>query len=904
MGTIDRWSEIVSLFESIANLPLEERLAQLERRCGKDIELKAAVQTLLRADAHASGFLMSSIRSDGNARYDHVSDEIPARVGPYRITKRIGRGGMGVVYLAEREEDFSRLVALKVLPDSADVRRAGPRFRMEREILSRLEHENIARLYDGGVDPVHGLYFAMEYVDGLSITGHCIITNRSLRERLELFLSVCAAVAYAHKNLVVHRDLKPQNILVDRQGVVKLLDFGISRILDEQSAEVNGSATRAMTPAYASPEQVWGGPVTTLSDIYSLGIVLFELLTGRRPFDVKSGMDAQTAADSEASMPPSPSQVVAHSKGEQVTSRELAGDVDRIVLKCLEVVPGRRYNSAEALAGDIELFLRGRPINSNSAGLSYVLGKFVRRNRRSLLVIATVSCVLVAAISVSIQSRIRLSKERATAHGLTSYLTELFSVADPSLRTDTTITYDEILAVAWREANRRLSHDAVVFASVSSRIGNLYSATGDADKAEQIHREALAGLGSEKTTVKADNLHGLGLALLDGGRFSESRTVLIDAFETQVAATGPESIEATDILITMAILARESGRLDEADSLASLAWQIRSVVLAPDDVAIAEALRHRAIIAREEGKTETAISLLQRAFATADTTDLRLSLFKADLLNSLGLLLMQEERFSEAEEAITESLTIKKKRLGASHPSVGVSLLNLAEATWFSKGPERGDSLAAAALFNLVSSRGGDHPDVSSVLNDMGVRMRRRGEFAKAESLYVRSLEIGRKSLGDWHRYIAATWNSLAVVLRLQGKLDRARNAYTMAVHGYRRNGPRMNVELSGALNGLGRVQLSANEREQSIASFRESLLIRQRELEPGHWRLGTAHSYYGYALAMTGASVQARRHLELGIRILSKALGTDDPKVKEAEERLNEFSESQVQGQRRPGAH
>ncbi|WP_018971373.1 serine/threonine protein kinase [Rudaea cellulosilytica] len=413
-GDPERWRRLSALFEGAIDLPREARERYIVEKCANDSELETELRRMLAADEQAelSEFLTTSLAAaqicDSAAGEDGYAPGT-RRFGPYRLLRLIGRGGMGEVHLAERGDgQFEQRVALKLLPQPTPG--LLQRFRQERQILARLEHPNIARLLDGGVGEANIPYFAMEFVDGTPITEFVAANDLDVTATLMLFLRVCDAVQYAHRNLVVHRDLKPSNVLVARDGMPKLLDFGIAKLLDTTAeGEATRTQLRAFTPDYAAPEQIRGEAVTTATDVYALGVVLYELLAGARPYKLKRNESLEQAI--LVVEPPEPSTAAAST----TRAKTLRGDLDRIVLTALAKEPERRYASAEALAADIRNYLGGLPITARGDGAMYKLRKFILRNKAIAAATAAVALILVAATAISTGQALRAERERNSA---------------------------------------------------------------------------------------------------------------------------------------------------------------------------------------------------------------------------------------------------------------------------------------------------------------------------------------------------------------------------------------------------------------------------------------------------------------------------------------------------------
>lgn len=430
--TPERYQRLKEVFHAALDYPPASREAYLDKVCAGDTDLREQVEALIESDRTGAGFIETSpIAAMSHLLASKDEDLTGSRIGPYELLSQIGRGGMGTVYLASRADDqFRKLVAIKLVNRSVETEPVLRRFKRERQILANLEHPSIALLLDGGTTPEGRPYLVMEYVGGMPIDEYCQTRGLNVGERLGLFRTVCAAVHYAHQNLIVHRDLKPSNILVKADGSVKLLDFGIAKLLNpepERGMERTITSMRIMTPEYASPEQVRGDPITTATDVYLLGVVLYELLTGRRPFLVSSVIEAVEKLRNENPDPPSIVVSRAAAVGGTAATApppgKLAGDIDAIVMKALDKDPAKRYGSAELLSEDLRRHLAGEPVSAMSQSLRYLGTKFVRRHRTGVLLTALVAIVLMAATvafalhsQVAREARVRAERDLAAAY--------------------------------------------------------------------------------------------------------------------------------------------------------------------------------------------------------------------------------------------------------------------------------------------------------------------------------------------------------------------------------------------------------------------------------------------------------------------------------------------------------
>jgi serine/threonine protein kinase/tetratricopeptide (TPR) repeat protein len=705
-------------------------------------------------------------RTDQRTKTRAISQDDPyldLRIGAYRLIRELGQGGMGTVYLAARADDqYQKRVAIKVIKTGMDNQEVLRHFRRERQILAGLDHPNIARLLDGGATDEGLPYFVMEYVQGQTIDEYCDRACLSVSERLRLFRGVCSAIQYAHRNLIVHRDIKPSNIVVTAEGVPKLLDFGIAKFLNpELSGEAAQTATRmAMTPEYASPEQARGEPITTATDVYSLGVVLYKLLTGHHPYRVSNRPAVEVLRAVIEEEPERPSTAISRTEemrpdsqapvtAESVSrtregtpeklKRRLHGDVDNIVLMALRKEPQRRYPSVEAFSEDIRRYLEGRPVTARRGTFTYRTGKFLRRNRIGVGVVATIFALLAAfGVSMAVQSRRvaraleKAERERAKAEKVSGFLVDLFKVSDPSEARGNTVTAREMLDKGAAKIETELRDQPEVRATLMGTMGLVYDNLGLYDKALPLLQEALkmrrSVYGNEHPDV-AVSLSNVANVLNERGDYAGSEVLYREVLAMRRKLLGNEHPDVASSLNTLAVVLDEKG-----------------------DYAGAEALYREALAMRRR--------LLGNEHADV-----------ASSLNNLAIVLDEKGDYAGAEALLREALTIRRKVHGNDHPRVAESLDNLALVL-----EEKADYVGAEALHreSLAIRRkllGEEHPEVAASLNNLAHVLNEKGDYAQAEVLYREALAIWRKLLGSEHPYVAEGLTGLADALRHQHKI-------------------------------------------------------------------------------------------------------------------------------------
>lgn len=694
----ERWRQIEDIFQSAADCAPQERVALLDTACGSDTELRREVESLLKLHDN-SDFTVSSAVVDAIAVMEQQSAEQNQgrRIGAYRIIREIGHGGMGNVYLAERSDDaFKKLVAVKVIRRGLDTDEITRRFRAERQILAMLDHQNIARLLDGGTTNDGLPYFVMEYIEGEPIDKYCETNKLTVAERLALFQEVCAAVSYAHQNLIVHRDIKPGNVLVTKEGVPRLLDFGIAKLLAPETAahDVTVTGVRPLTPEYASPEQVRGEPVTTGSDIYSLGVLLYWLLAGHRPYRsvMSSPAEIENAICREEPVRPS-------DLAPRDICRQIKGDIDTIVLMALRKEPRRRYASAEQLSDDIRRHLGKLPVIARPDTLGYRAARFTQRNKAwvagALFVFLTLTGGIAATLwqaHLARQQRDFARLEQAKSARINAFLQEMVGYSGVSGGSPNHKGHDATVADMLDDAARRveteLADQPEVKAELLGTIGGTYMTQAKLEPATRYLREAydlnlkLYGPNGRQT---ATMMHPLGDLSYMKGDYAAADTWFRNALPTLRSHANDPDFEIRILVGTLsdaAFAKRALGQLDQAEALwrealtyePRLPSNYRSQSMGPKTY-LAQLYVDRGDIEQADLLASLASKQL-RAYG-GDLFSLAQSLI------DLGNVRRFEKRYAEADSLIQEGTELFAKAQGDDHPNVAYGWLSLATSRYY-----------------------------------------------------------------------------------------------------------------------------------------------------------------------------------------------------------------------------
>ncbi len=883
----ERWIRIERVFHAVVERPPRERARFLDDACGGDASLRAEVERLLAFDEETPSFIDvptadADQRSPSGAEFD---PRIGQCAGVYRLLSRIGAGGMGVIYRARRDDDlFSYPVAVKLVRRDAGDDQVLRRFEIERRTLANLNHPNIARLLDGGVTDDGAPYLVMELVDGVPIDTYCDEQRLPVADRLTLFRTVCRAVHYAHQNLVVHRDLKPSNILVDAQGVPKLLDFGIAKVLEPDDADPRrdhtATVSRMLTPDYASPEQIRGEPTSTVTDVYSLGVILYGLLTGRRPHRLTSSRidDIERAVcDREATKPsvavaspvpatgwrgddpnpPTPEGMARlRSSAPAKLRRQLRGDLDNIVMMALRKEAARRYASAEQFAADIDRYLGGLPILARRDTMVYRGLKFVRRNRIAVAAAALIFVALAASAVVSASLARVAARDRDAAQ-------------EARTQTERQAEHARIESDSANEVARILG-DAFL-ASTTGRDGDEREAVAAAldRELDRVRRQFAA-----RRHLLANLIDSIGHIHLDLQLFDRAESLFDEAHAIRIDEVGPESLE-----VARSFDSRGELRYHRGDFVGAEAAFRKAIDLHrrhPPDVHtdIALAANNLGVALRSLGRLDEAQTLHEEALALRRRAVPEDAPAVAESLNNLAGIDLGRADYEKAQRHLREALEIRRRVLGENHPLVAQTLSNLALTLH-----QAGDTAAAEPLFReavaaLRRLGGPEEPGLARTLGSLAGVLRVRGGKEEARALLEESLEIHMRRSGPDHPSVANTLAQLAALDRDAGRTTQARERWIETLRIQRLALPAAHPNIGTSLVGYGGLLTDIGEADTAEPLLREALGIYRVALPADHWFIALAETALGSCLAAQGEYEEARPLVTRGYESLRATRG------------------------------
>ncbi|HKY32480.1 MAG TPA: serine/threonine-protein kinase [Candidatus Polarisedimenticolia bacterium] len=912
----ERWQQLERIFEAARGLQGDLRRKHLDEACAGDPDLRQRVADLLREDESgeesladqvrgAVGSLLGTASRLGSADPGASSTEPGlggTLIGPYRLEDVIGRGGMGTVWRAVRDDEaYKKEVAIKLMHRGLHDPGLRARFAAERQILATLDHSGIARLIDGGTSASGTPYVVMERIEGRPIDRYCDAGRLGIEARLVLFRQVCDAVSYAHRSLVVHRDLKPGNILVTAEGVPKLLDFGIAKLVDPsgQPGEAGETTTglRLLTPEYASPEQVRGGTITTSCDVYALGVILYELLTGRHPYRRTGGDRLELERAICEQEPERPSTAVSRDPQDDRTTapnpvsaddisrardsatsllrKRLHGDLDNIVLKALRKEPADRYASVDLLSEDIRRHLNGMPVAARPATLRYRTGKFVSRHRRGIGA-ATAGVILVVSLAVFYAARLSEARRRAEAEARSSarvsdFLVDLFRSADPMEARGEAISARQLLDRGARRIQSGLSEDPAIQERLLRTMARAYLNLSALDPSLDLTDAALAleeRTDGEGPAERAALLRLRGTILTGMARYDEARTILQTALQAAREAYGPRHEEVVYLGNELAQVDEMEGHYPAAEKAYLESLHVSdSLPGAPDTLAAADTHNRLGSLYIALGRHDEAIQRLKECVRVRQHLLEENAVEKAVCLSRLGEAYREKGDYVSAEPLLVEDLRLSREILGGDSRTTADSLLRLASLYKQRGEPGRALPLVEEALSIDTRVLGEAHPRLADVLNDLANVLEDLGRTEESVTVQRKALSTATAALGPDHPAVATNLNNLASKLKALGRYEEAETMYRRTLELDRRTLGEKHPYVAMDLCNLAVLYMSMRRHAEAERLLREALAMQDGNPDVNPDNLATTLTSLGNLLVITGRAALGEPFLRRAVQ-------------------------------------
>lgn len=885
-GSNERWERLQQLFSQAVDLSGPDRKTFIEKETAGDAELRTELLELLACDnggARTGPLTLALGAALDTTTRDRRKALVGRVLGNYKLVSVLGHGGTGTVYLGERaDRQYSAQVAVKIVDNGTMQGELGLRFRAERQILASLNHANIARLIDAGETEEGNPYLVMEYVHGEPLDRYCDREQLGVRERLQLFLDICGAVQYAHQNLVVHRDLKPANILVTAEGAPKLLDFGIAKLLDAGEAAAAMALTRMndrlLTPEYASPEQILGRPVTTASDVYALGVVLYELLTGLRPYVVPASASQlelersicitdplRPSAAVKRALDSGPlegqSEILAVAAARRLTAdklrKRLVGDIDAIVMRALRKEPQHRYNSIEQLASDVRRYLTREPVQARQGNWLYYSQRFVRRHAFGVTAgAAFVVFVIAFAIAMSVQTQ-RVAAERdnaeqqgARAEAVSEFMMDIFDSAQPQTSLGKNIPVRDVLDSAGRRIRADLTQQPEVRARLLEAIGRSY---------------------------RRLDMHASAVPYFE------------DALRLRRDLPDPDGSKTASLLIDLAISLRSIGDLSRADHVLGQALAISQSHRTEKSQTYARLLLNLGRVQLNAGNLSEARANFEKSIALGRELGGSMNPEVASGLRELSSVFMWNDELPAAERSIREALQIFNATRPRGHPDLALAELKLGEVLMLEGRFDEAAPMFESGLTAQTQLYGSNSLKVADVLESLSNVRRGQGSLAEAEEYARRALRTRETVLGREDTYTGYSRTILAVVLAKRGKYAEAEQEARQSLAIFDKTLPPDHQYVAASEHVLGEVLLARGEPGAAEAVLTAAMNRWSRTKAPA-WRIARSESALGEAVYRQGRAADAERYLSESYRVLASDDKADREARVKAQERITRF--------------
>ena len=913
------WQKVQSLFNAAIELEKQERVSFLKEKCSGDELLFNEIISLLDADDEIHPIL--DRKASELINVEQKLNFVGEQIGNYKLINEIASGGMGTVFLARRSDGvFEQEVALKIIKPGLSTIPIIRRFQHERQILANLQHPNIARLFDGGVTEDRRPFFTMEFVNGRPIDEYCDNNKLSIKKRLKLFLDVCNAVQYAHNNMVIHRDLKPSNILIKSDGTIKLLDFGISKVLSAEGEQhdlptVTQTEINLLTPEYSSPEQIKNSKISVSTDVYSLGSILYKLLCGKQAHEFKTRSFSEYENVVCEKSIPRPSAALLNSNEEDIQSineiainrsthinglkRALNGDLDNICLFALRKEPERRYASAEMLAYDIERYLNSLPILARKESFIYTSQKFIVRHKAAVIT-AAVLFFIVNGLILFYTIQLRNERDKATIEAkkseqVASFLKELFLVSDPNKSKGDTVTARELLD---RGANRLmvgLEQEPEVKSQLLNTIGNVYLNLGLYNSAEEIFTKIKENWNLEIVDKETyiETLINLGRAYGFNGKYELEKDLLVQAKNESQKYFPPTHPLFGKIYSNLGDHLYQTAVFDSSSFYYKKAEQNFINNFGKESQQLAATFYNLGVLELDSGHLEKSDSLFRQSLNLFIKLNGELDAQTAMAQNELASVLRHRGRFDESEKLYIKALDTRIKILGNNHPDVAHTLNHLSRLYYNQELYEKAEPLARQSLEIREKLYDETHPEISASKSSLAGTLMGLKKYEEAEKLYKSAYNASMKKFGESHPYTPALLGNLGNALMEQKKYKESESCLLEAL--------RMLESLSSYRPSFrsGRVVILADLYNRTNRYLKAEKLLR-KELNflkknniDDIWLIGLAESELGYSLYKQSKDLEAEGLLIDGYNVLKNNKGKKSYITKKALEKIIDFYKS-----------
>jgi len=844
------WRKALELFDEYLKLDEAEIEAGLRTMAVEDPETATRLRSLLKHDGLEEGILDRDVKKLVDELLPEeppTSDATGRLIGKYRILHRVGEGGMGVVYEAERADGtFEQKVAVKLLKFGSETEDAMARFSRERQILARLEHPGITRLLDGGQSAEGRPFLVMELVEGQEVDAYCDQKQLSIEERLRLFIEICLCVHHAHGHLVVHRDLKPSNILIDAQGRPRLLDFGIAKLLAQEKEDgLTHIGQRIMTPEFAAPEQIKGETITTATDIYALGLILFELLAGKR-------MRTQDSS-SENRPPQRPSSAVSSLRStcnsteksiadiaacRKLSPRRLRhrlrGEIDLIVMKALRYQPEERYSSAAALAEDIRRHLNGFPILARNENVFLRIRAFLHRNRGAAAGGIAVLLALGLGLYSTLEQAHKKARQAEITQAVSEFLIDLFAGSDPTDIQNSDLTAMDLLNRGADRLDTDPRTPPEIRAELMEQIAGIYMHLGEFRKA--VHFSGLALLKKQSLygpdSPESAHVESLwGSCLWKIGNYRQAEATLRHTLALQKRDSKKEEISET--LSSLGALYSTLGRYNEAAAAHQEALKISREIFGPESAQAAADLQNLGVVRWSQGR------LGEAEKAVRGSQRIRLHIFGEDsvenatCLHNLASILSDAKKYMEAEECFRRAIFLREKIYRAAHPDLALSISGLSGVLMHEGKEEESLALAERAVEITRRIYGSHHTGLAIQLNNLGYRFYNFNSLDKAEACFREALEIWEGTLPSDHPNLTTALSNIGMILFTKGDLAKAEAFLRKSLTCQENSANPAFGNMCLSLVNLGRILDAEGKSEEALEKLEEARRIAEIELDP-----------------------------------------------------------------------